>query len=166
MSGTVRYDFIRCGGCQKPAMAVVITSPFEDRIDAIYPSAGIAPDHLPKEVASRYSSGLRVMGDSPEAAGMMFRKALEVGLRSLRPDDSGDLYTRINKAAEAGAITPDLQEWAHRIRDEGNAAAHDDAIPSRDEILEFKRFTELVLLYLFTLPGMLTEWSEKKEADA
>ena len=102
------------------------------------------------------------MGTAPEAAAMMFRKTLEVALKRIRPDDNGTLKTRIDIAANAGAITKDLAEWAHRIRLDGNEAAHEEEPFSSDEVGALHRFTELVLMYLFSLPGMLKEWRTAK----
>ena len=173
-----QYAFVLCGMCKVPAMAVFTEPPRRDsiaggppllkleyRLDTIYPSAGNLPEYLPKRVAQRYSEALSNMGRAAyESAGMMFRKTLELSLKTIRPDDDGNLYFRIDKAAEAGAITRDLAEWAHRVRLDGNDAAHEDTVPTAEDIRELKHFTELVLRYLFTLPGMLKRWSEKKEA--
>ena len=106
------------------------------------------------------------MGNAAESAGMMFRKTLEIALKTIRPTDTGSLKTRIDNAADAGAITKDLAEWAHRIRLDGNEAAHEEEPFSSAEIQELQRFTELVLLYMFTLPGMLKAWSEQKDEEA
>ena len=106
------------------------------------------------------------MGTAPESAGMMFRKTLEIALKTIRPDDTGSLKKRIDSAADAGAITKDLAEWAHRIRLDGNEAAHDEEPFSSPEIQALQRFTELVLLYMFTLPGMLRKSSEERSSKA
>ena len=94
-----------------------------------------------------------------DAAGSMFRKALETGLKRKFPDMKGDLNTRIKEAAEQQKLTPDLAEWAHQVRLDGNTAAHE--VFSKEEAVRLAEFTELVFLYLFTLPGMLKEAQEK-----
>ena len=153
-----------CGHCARAALGVfrgpdartIVSSRF---LTNIYPTLDVTPPaHLPADVESRYMEAVTIMGMAPESAGMMFRKTLDVALRCIRPDDRGNLKQRIDKAAEGGAITPDLAEWAHRIRLDGNEAAHDADPISSDEVKELHRFTELVLLYLFSLPGMLVEW--------
>ena len=128
----------------------------------VHPAPDAPPQHLPEHVGKRYSEAVSIMGTAAESAGMMFRKTLETALKTIRPTDTGNLKTRINKAADAGTITKDLAEWAHRIRLDGNEAAHEDEPISSDEIQALQRFTELVLLYMFTLPGMLQAWSEGK----
>ena len=93
-----------------------------------------------------------------DAAGAMFRKALDVGLKVKFPEDSkGSLYERIGRAAQRHDLTPELAEWAHKIRLDGNDAAHGE-VPFSDEDAErLQVFTELVFRYLFTLPGMMKE---------
>jgi len=93
---------------------------------------------------------------NPDAAGTMFRKALETALRKSFPsDDRMTLIKRIETAAEAKDLTPALAEWAHQIRLVGNSAAHDRI--TLDQVKDMRLFTELVLRYLFELPTMLKE---------
>ena len=93
-----------------------------------------------------------------DAAGAMFRKALDVGLKVKFPEDSkGSLYERISRAAERHDLTPGLAEWAHKIRLDGNDAAHGEDPFSEEDAQRLQVFTELVFRYLFTLPGMMQE---------
>ena len=98
-----------------------------------------------------------------DAAGSMFRKALDTGLKSKFLEVQGTLYARIEKAANKQELSPALAEWAHQIRLGGNHAAHEEAF-SKEEAEELAMFTELVFLYLFTLPGMLKE-SQKRTVE-
>ena len=92
-----------------------------------------------------------------DATGSMFRSALEAGLKEKFPDIDGTLYERIEKAANQQGLTPDLADWAHRIRLDGNDAVHGDEEFSKEDAERLHAFTELVFLYLFTLPGMLAK---------
>ena len=93
-----------------------------------------------------------------DAAGVMFRKALDVGLKvKFSNDTKGSLYERIRGAADRHDLTPELADWAHKIRLDGNDAAHDEDPFSEEEAKELQVFTELVFRYLFTLPGMMQE---------
>ena len=155
------YALVVCGFCDRAAVAV-FKAPNQGGIfdlqflKGLHPSMDISPpQHLPDSVKRRYEQGVAIMATAPEAAGMMFGKALEVALKTIRPNGRGILKNRIDEAAKAGAITSDLAEWAHRIRPDGNEAAHEDRPISSADLEELHRFTELVLLYLFTLPGML-----------
>ena len=99
------------------------------------------------------------MGGNWDAAGAMFREALDIAMKEKFPDipDTLNLFARINKAAEQHALTPDLAEWTHHIRIEGNKAVHDKGPYQEGEARQLEAFTDMVLRYLFTLPEMLKE---------
>lgn len=44
---------------------------------------------------------------------------------------------------------PDLADWAHQIRLDGRNAVHEEE--------RLSTFTNLILLYLFSLPGMIEQ---------
>ncbi len=116
-----------------------------------------APPHTPDSAARFFKQGRDNMSGNWDAAGTMFRSALEAALKDKFPDLSGTLFERIQKAAEHNALTPDLAEWAHEIRIEGNQAAHEDQPYQREDAERLEAFTDMVFRYLFTLPGMLQE---------
>ena len=86
----------------------------------------------------------------------MFRKALEVALKVKFPDlnSSWTPYKRIEQAAKNNKLTPELAEWAHQIRVLGNDAAHEEVF-TQAQAREMSAFTEIMLQYMFTLPGDL-----------
>ena len=92
-----------------------------------------------------------------DAAGSMFRSALEAALREKFPEIEGTLYQRIERAAAQHSLTPDLAEWAHQIRLDGNDAVHGGEEFLKEDAERLQSFTELVFMYLFTLPGMLAK---------
>ena len=174
--------FVSCGVCGDAAVAVFVDKREGARnLKSDYPgnpsSFGLlyfrprpetpdAPPHLPNNVRTYYLEAVENVRSGPNAAGAMFRKALDVGLRHVAPEANGRLVGRIDSAAKAGKITPDLAEWAHHIRLEGNDASHDEDPFTREEAKDLHRFTELVMMYFFSLPGMLKERRAKKEEDA
>ncbi|UFW75160.1 DUF4145 domain-containing protein [Bradyrhizobium sp. WU425] len=90
-----------------------------------------------------------------EAAGTMYRKALDVGLKKIDPEATGMLAVRIKKLAANGKLTADIAVWAGHIKDMGNEAAHEDEPPTRDELSDLRNFTEMVMRYLFSLPALV-----------
>ena len=88
---------------------------------------------------------------------MMSRKVLEASVKVLNPDSKGVLYKRIEKLYELGKITDDLKKWAHIIRDDGNEATHEDEPTTVGFATELFAFSELFLMYTFTMPGMVEE---------
>ena len=120
------------------------------------PSTG-APDRTPERAANYYRQGMENLPNNLDAAVSMFRSALEAGLREKFPDIEGTLYKRIEDAADQGGLTSDLADWAHHIRLGGNDAVHGEEQFSKEDAERLQTFTELVFMYLFTLPGMLED---------
>ena len=118
------------------------------------------PEHLPARIAKDYTDAtdnLRRRLFTP--AGMMFRKAL---LRATTALAAGteitftkreNLRSRIDTLAHHHLITPAMCEWAHQIRDDGNEANHEeDVVFEQSDAEQMQAFTELFLIYAFTLP--------------
>lgn len=122
-----------------------------------------APQHLPPNIESFFLQACRSLeGKAYDASGMMARKALEAAVKKIKPDGKGNLYSRIEVLETEHLITPDLKDWAHIIRDDGNVAAHEEEPMSLESAKELLDFTELFLMYTFTMPGMV---NAKKRVD-
>jgi len=133
----------------------IVASSLAGEIEQIYPEIKRAiPAHLPANVERYYKQGLDNLGQNPDAAGMMFRKALEIGLGQKFASYKGSFNEVIKKAAANNEITKDISDWAHHIRKSGNSATHEDEY-TPEQAEEMKHFTELVLTYIFTLPAKI-----------
>ena len=112
----------------------------------------VVPDHLPDGVARAFKEGCDILKVAPNAACGAFRRTLELALKDLSPEvEAWKLEKRIDKMANAGALTPALQNWAHKLRLDGNSAVHEENVTS-DYAREVESLTRFVLTYLFTLP--------------
>ena len=113
-----------------------------------------APAYTPDPARDYFRQGMdSLQANNFDAGGMVFRKALEVALKSKFGSNDGKLYDCIEKAVGNGGLTADMGEWAHEIRSLGNEAAHQPF--SQEEAQSLADFTRLVFMYLFTLPGMM-----------
>jgi hypothetical protein len=114
------------------------------------------PEHLPPDIERIYLQAERnfpTQGNE-EAAGTMYRKALDVGLKKIDPTLSGTLGAKLKQLSKNGRLLPDIAEWADHVRELGNDAAHEeDALPRKD-LEDLRGITEMVLRSLFTLPNM------------
>lgn len=157
-----------CGNCDRPVMATFggnnATRDFLRHPERLDPSSEpVVPNHTKNSVARRYREALANMSSgSRESAVIMFRKTLQLALRD-GPKDRRSLVDQIRAAAKAGTISKELAASADVVRLGGNVAAHEDTIFYHDEVIALKDFTEMVLMYLFTLPGMLDEWKKRVE---
>jgi Domain of unknown function (DUF4145) len=121
------------------------------------PPGPIIPELLPPEVERVYLQAERnfPVAGNEEAAGTMYRKALDIGLKIIDPAVTGLLKARIAALVEQNKLTPSLGEWADQIRLLGNDTAHEIDQPTREELTALRNFSDLVLRYLFTLPEMV-----------
>lgn len=160
------WFFASCGvgECAKPIVFLAqvnggdpLKSVKTPDVRRVHPAQSVmpVPAHLPERCEKAYAQGVNtLMQETADAAGSMFRKALDIGIHELDPDLPKNLNAAINKLAERGVITESLKDWAHHIRDLGNDAAHNDF--TFEEAQEMRDFTELVLTYLWTLPGRIS----------
>lgn len=122
-----------------------------------------APGHLPGNIGSFYLQAAdNLQRQNWDASGAMSRKAVDIATLKINPKLKGKLQERIDHLAADHLITPAMKDWAHAIRLDGNEAAHEDEF---DEATarDLLSFTELFLMYAFTLPGMLEERKQRAE---
>jgi hypothetical protein len=118
--------------------------------------APVRPEHTPDRPRNLYLQGIdNQRRGNWDAAGMAFRTCLDQALRRLHPEGNGTLYNRINTLPVETGVTPSMRAWAHEIRALGNEAAHEDEPFDEDTAGDLQKFTEVFLMYAFTLPGML-----------
>jgi len=124
------------------------------------------PAFVPKSVAIAFKQAVESRKSGHyDAAGAMYRKALDVALKNIDPAVKGLLRDRIDKLAAANKLTPSLKDWAHEIRLDGNEASHEEDPFTKPEAEEMHAFMELVLTYLFTLPEQVKLRGRAKEKD-
>lgn len=131
--------------------------------------AGVAeaPEHLPSEVHEAFVEGAKCMAiGCHNAAGAMFRLALDLTTKPLLPDSNNSttpqpsklqrfkLADRIDWLIEQGSIPASLARLAHCVRQDGNDGAHDGTLDKKDaeDLLDF---TTALLERQFTEPERL-----------
>lgn len=178
------FLFTTCGGCSKGVLAecenplgydlVNNAGNLKDK-DGVRlveywpaPKTTDAPRFTPANVARFYSQAVKAMSrEDWDAAGSMSRKALDVATRHLDTSDAfakKPLASRIDDLAARQLITPQMREWAHAIRVDGNDAVHDPDQFTQEEAETLYSFADLFLQYVFTMPGMLNERKKAKES--
>lgn len=128
------------------------------------PPAHVAPDFVPEKIAATFIEASENLHRRKfETSQMLSRKALDLATKRLLPESQKRLKGRIDDLMKAGKITPEMGEWAHIIRDDGNSSVHDEDEVTREEAAELLAFTETFLMYAFTLPGMIAKRRQPKE---
>ena len=125
------------------------------------PKRHVVPEHLPQEIATDYKEAAdSLRRQNLTSAGMMFRKVLQRATTALAATAEPQvtvrglkLHARIDKLADQHLITPAMREWAHQVRDDGKEANHgEDEVFEQSDAEQIQAFTELFLIYAFTLP--------------
>jgi len=172
-----------CSGCQQPALMV-----FSGSHAGGHPPSNVTPEdfassfelksfwprspqpRLPSYTPEKILNVLREAEDARarrvagvHTAGMAYGKVLDLATKAAG-GKADKLGPRITEIAAAGKITQDLAAWMQTLRVVRNDAMHEDEAMTVDEIEELGEATQLLLQYLFTMPGMLAKI--KKEHDA
>jgi len=114
------------------------------------------PDYTPERPKKLYFQGIdNQRRQNWDAAGMAFRTCLDQALRHIHSSGKGTLAKRIDDLPTDIGVTPSMKQWAHEIRTLGNEAAHEDEPFDETSTKDLQSFTEVFLMYAFTLPGML-----------
>ena len=127
------------------------------------------PEHVPEDIAKDFGEAMdNVRRKNWTSAGMMFRKVLQRATRGLAPEGVDftrmKLVQRIDALNEKRLITPAMKDWAHAIRLDGNEATHEEDEEFSDHKgSEMKDFTEVFLLYAFTLPTRVAAHRRQEE---
>ena len=163
--GTYTDVFAKCGHCGHGIIALFqggyssLEKFYTDEIKGVYPAppSEDAPLFTPERTKRFFQQGMSSLHiGNPDAAGAMFRKSLESGLNEKFSSNERNLIGKIKDAASKGLITDEMADWAHHIRISGNEAAHNDDY-TMEQARTLRVFTELVLTYLFELPGRLKD---------
>ena len=114
-----------------------------------------SPEYVPERITRNYIAACKSLRTrSFTSAVMMFRKVLERAIKELSPNGSSanaSLHRLIKVLAEQNIITETMRDWTTVIKGFGNKAVHDED-PDEATAIQVQQFTELFLLYCFTLP--------------
>ena len=129
-----------------------------------------APDHVPDEIAQDYQEAMdSLKRQNWTSAGMMFRKVLQRATSAIGPASTNFTKNRLKKRiavlTDQHKLTPAMGGLAHLIREEGDSATHEEKeVWTKKEAGQIQSFSELFLLYAFTLPGLVKQAKEKTDS--
>jgi len=124
-----------------------------------------SPASAPDRVARNYVEAVQARKARLwNAACGSYRRCMELALKDFAPDiDAWKLEKRIDKLAADNRITPDIQEWAHSLRLDGNEALHGDADATEEMAEQMHHLTYFLLTYLYTLPNQIQQARDRRE---
>jgi Domain of unknown function (DUF4145) len=127
---------------------------------------GDVPADCPPQIESLFVQAVNcIRQGSWDAAGMTFRKVVDVSTKLLDPSLSvQNLAKRIDELESRGKLTSDIRDWAHEVRLDGNEAAHEDEPFSREQAESLNVFVEAYLRYIYTLPSLVAKSRRSRQS--
>lgn len=123
------------------------------------------PDHIPEDISAIFQEGAACLSiECHNAAGAMFRLALDMATKTLLPAEGGEggpnrnqrnrLFDRMAYLFDANLLPRALEDLAQCIREDGNDAAHDGTLAKADaeDLLDFSK---VLLERIYTEPARL-----------
>lgn len=135
-----------------------------------YPEAKqhAAPDSTPERAAKFFIEAKdNFQRGRFETAVMLCRKVLDISTREILGDESKkeQLSQRISMLFAKGKITEQMKDWAHIVRMDSNGAIHSDEEFDEEDATQLINFTEVFMLYAFTLPAMVSARQSEHTAE-
>jgi hypothetical protein len=130
------------------------------------PTNHSAPDNAPLRAAKFFIEAKEnAQRGNNETSVMLCRKVIDIATREILGDESKkeQLSQRISMLHGKNLITAQMKDWAHIVRIDSNGAVHSDEEFSLEEAEEMIGFTEVFLIYSFTLPAMVDAKKQSKE---
>jgi hypothetical protein len=144
------YSCRRCGGA-----VVASAKTMGNAVPEVIPSPSSVSDAAVPERARAY---LQQAGDTlhaPAGSIMLSAGAVDDMLKAKNYKD-GSPYTRIEQAAEARVLTPEMSRWAHDVRLDANDQRHADeraALPTPEDARKCLDFALALAEFMYILPA-------------
>jgi len=123
-------------------------------VEALFPANQRVAEELPAQAKSYFAQALESL-HAPDGAVMLAASAVDAMLKNRGYRDGG-LYARIEQATQDHLLTPEMAEWAHKVRLDANDVRHaDDDRPHLTEAMarQVLDFVGALGEILFVLPS-------------
>ena len=147
------YECGRCGG--------IVTAWADDAdryVKGIIPTSKAVSSHIPARASSYLLQALQSL-HAPAGAIMLAASSIDAMLKDKGYTD-GNLYPRIDKAANEHLITAGMAKWAHQVRLSSNEQRHADQevdLPTKEEAEKAVNLAQAFGEFLFVLPAMVEQ---------
>lgn len=156
------YSCTTCGG------AVTAEANNSAEVVAFYPPLPVADAAIPERARACLQQALETRHAAMGCV-MLCASAIDAMLKE-KGLTKGNLFERIDKAADDHVITKEMARWAHNIRLDANDQRHPDTAAPLPTVEDAKRCVEFALAlaeFLFVLPARVTRGlSDSPEAGA
>ena len=153
------WRFYKCGRCGG------IVTAWADQEDhytkGIIPSPQMVSQSIPERANSYLSQAIQSL-HAPAGAIMLAASSIDSMLKD-KGYSKGNLYPRIDKAAQEHLITESMAIWAHRVRLDSNSQRHADenfGMPTVEDAQKAVDLAQAFGQFLFVLPAMVEKGLE------
>jgi hypothetical protein len=159
---------LECHGCHGKSLVVDVVDSFHVGGVTCHGVMWWPTDHLgdlqqvagvPKDIVTAYSEGVRCLAvQAPNAAVAMFRTVIAqivADKGSAVAKAKRTLFERIEQMVQEKTLWDDFGDWAHHVRDTGNAGAHGEKFDpvTIDQATELQTFIREMLNFLYEQPA-------------
>jgi len=145
----------QCASCGGVVLACSPGASSNERdIDNIWPQLNTVHDAIPQK-AREYLSQAIASQHAPAGAVMLTASSIDSMLKD-KGYTEGNLYSRIDSAAQKHLITQEMAAWAHEIRLDANDQRHADEeapLPSEADAEKAIEFARALAQFLYVLPA-------------
>ncbi len=160
------YVCSRCGGAVLAA-AQLYSNNSVGEVSEVYPAPVQVDEALPPTAKEYLTQAINSL-HAPAGSVMLCASAVDAMLKA-KGYTSGNLYGRINKAADDHLITEGMKEWAHEVRLDANDQRHADeaaALPTTAAAQRSIEFAQALGQFLFVLPAQVARGRAATQATA
>jgi len=147
------YKCQSCGG-----LVTATSSRNNQEVKEFYPYFKEIDVSLPNKPKSFLEQALNSL-NAPSGAIMLAASAVDAMLKE-KGYIEGDLFPRIEKAANEHLITQEMKEWAHQVRLDANIQRHadkDSPLPDHDDARRTVDFAIALAEFLYVLPSKVNK---------
>jgi hypothetical protein len=153
------YTCGTCGG----VVTAWSTKGVNDEVIEIFPSPKEIDNDIPEKPRAYLKQAIESI-HAPAGAVMLAASAVDAMLK-IKGYSEGNLYNRIEKAAQEHVITPAMSLWAHEVRLDANDQRHADersSLPDPNDAQKVIDFSMAFAEFMFVLPNRIQKGLSKK----
>ncbi len=155
-SNTRQWCIYACSSCGGMTMTATPTLPSGADVAQLWPASKAVSESVPAR-AREYLTQAYGCRNAPSGAIMLAASAVDSMLKE-KGYSEGNLFGRIQRAANDHLLTEEMSAWAHEIRLDANDQRHADelaALPTKDDAERVLQFTSALAEFLYVLPAAI-----------
>jgi hypothetical protein len=165
---TERVSVVECMGCHEKSVVIEAQEGEQQGLTSVlyWPTDHLADSEqiagVPGEIVTAYSEGLRCLAaKAPNAAVAMFRTVIAQIVENKGSEAAKakrNLFDRIEQMVQDKTLWDDFGDWAHHVRDTGNAGAHGEKFDpvTMEQAAELRNFIREMVNFLYVQPARRT----------